>query len=100
MVFIALNTNIARQFVFIQQTWVNNPKFQGLYGSRDPIVGANHEDGHHEEDEKHKATAFEVVIPNDPVRLRITGVPRFVHMRGGGYFFVPSIRALRFLSHL
>ncbi|OLE96964.1 MAG: hypothetical protein AUG75_13860, partial [Cyanobacteria bacterium 13_1_20CM_4_61_6] len=28
----------------------------------------------------------------------IKGLPRFVHVRGGAYFFMPGIRALRFLS--
>jgi len=27
-------------------------------------------------------------------------VPRFVTVRGGGYFFLPGIRALRYLAHL
>ncbi|MCY1077084.1 Dyp-type peroxidase domain-containing protein [Archangium lansingense] len=30
----------------------------------------------------------------------ITGLPRFVHVRGGAYFFLPGIRALRFLASL
>ena len=37
--FICLNANIARQFEFVQHTWVNNPKFGGLYEETDPIIG-------------------------------------------------------------
>jgi len=34
------------------------------------------------------------------VRKRITGMKRFVEVRGGAYFFLPGLRALRFLSTL
>jgi hypothetical protein len=32
------------------------------------------------------------------VRRRITGVPRFVEVVGGAYFFTPGIRAIRYLA--
>jgi hypothetical protein len=31
------------------------------------------------------------------VALRLQPVPAFVTVRGGGYFFLPGVRALRFL---
>ncbi len=37
--FLCFNADIARQFEFIQQTWINNPKFGGLYADNDPIMG-------------------------------------------------------------
>ena len=37
--FICFNTHIGRQFEFIQHTWVNSPKFDGLYADDDPLVG-------------------------------------------------------------
>jgi Dyp-type peroxidase family len=86
--FICINANIRRQFEFIQQTWVNNRKFGGLYEERDPLIGEN--DG----------TASEFTIPGKPARHRLEGLPRFVEMRGGGYFFLPSVRALKFLASL
>jgi hypothetical protein len=30
----------------------------------------------------------------------VVGLPRFVHVRGGAYFFMPGIRAVRFLAAL
>lgn len=91
--FIAINANIQRQFEFIQHTWLNNPKFGGHYDSKDPIVGDN--------PELPPATGPGVMtIPRFPVSERIDGVTRFVEVRGGGYFFLPGIRALRFLSQL
>ena len=86
--FVCLNANIRRQFEFMQQTWANNPKFGGLYEERDPLIGDN--DG----------AASEFTIPGCPVRQRLEGLPRFVDVRGGEYFFLPSIRALRFFSNL
>jgi len=37
--FICLNSDIERQFEFVQQTWINNPVFAGLDGEVDPLVG-------------------------------------------------------------
>ncbi|HET7543072.1 MAG TPA: Dyp-type peroxidase, partial [Polyangiaceae bacterium] len=86
--FVCLNANIRRQFEFVQQTWLNNPKFGGLYQERDPLIGEADGD------------TSEFTIPGRPVRQRLEGLPRFVDVRGGEYFFLPSIRALRFLSNL
>lgn len=86
--FICLCGNISRQFEFIQHSWVNNPKFDGLYDEPDPLVGY-HPDG---------AASFS--IPMDPVRMRLRNLPQFVTTRGGAYFFMPGIRALRYLTTL
>lgn len=94
LMFVALNTNIGRQFEFIQQTWMNNPKFNGLYDSKDPIAGDNHDPEYPDDDPKD----YTAVVPGHPVRQRITGLPRFVHTRGGDYFFLPGIKALRYLG--
>jgi len=92
IVFIAINADIQRQFEFIQQTWVNSPKFEGLYNNPDPISGNN--EGTFQ---KRNGTG-EMILPGSPLRTRICGIPRFVQVRGGGYFFVPSMRALRYLA--
>lgn len=83
--FFCLNTNISNQFEFIQQTWVNNGRFNGLLDDRDPLIGSN--DG-----------PTTMTIPTPPLRRRVHGLPRFVTVRGGGYFFLPSLTALRFVS--
>ena len=82
--FICLNANISRQFEFIQQTWVNSPKFAGLYDDPDPLL----------------APSGSFSIPAAPVRRRLTGVPRFVTVRGGAYFMLPGLRAVRYLAGL
>lgn len=79
--FVCLQASIARGFEFIQQTWLSNPGFGGLQGEPDPIMGNS--DG---------TCCF--TIPADPVRVRLHRVPSVVTVRGGGYFFMPSLAAL------
>ena len=83
--FICLNADIERQFEFVQQTWINNPMFGGLNGEVDPLMGTQDGHGVH-------------TVPKDPLRTRIHGVPRFVHVKGGAYFFLPGMAALRYLA--
>ena len=83
LLFVALNTDIARQFEFIQQTWMLNPSFATLFDETDPLMGP-----------KGKFT-----VPSDPVRLR-PDVATFVQLAGGDYFFLPSLPALRYLAAL
>jgi Dyp-type peroxidase family len=82
--FICINADISRQFEFIQHTWVNNAKFGGLYSDADPIMGRHENQG-------------SFTVPGPPVRMRVTNLQRFVEVRGGAYFFLPGIRALRFI---
>jgi Dyp-type peroxidase family len=86
--FICLCANIARQFEFIQHTWINNPNFNALYDDADPIIGTHHPRG------------GTFTVQAQPVRKRITGLPRFVTVLGGAYFFIPGIRAIRYLASL
>jgi Dyp-type peroxidase family len=86
--FVCVNANISRQFEFIQQTWINNPKFDGLAEDRDPLLANPGKEG------------GTFTIPERPLRQRLTRMPRFVTLRGGGYFFLPSMRAVRFLAAL
>lgn len=86
LMFIAINANITRQFEFIQHSWLNDPRFNGLSGQADPIVGASNDN--------------QFAPSPNPVSAYRTGLPRFVTVAGGAYFFMPGIRALRFLSEL
>ena len=85
--FMCLGANIARQFEFLQQAWLLNPKFQGLCDDVDPVLGAHGSDG---------ATGFSV--PALPLRKRYQTMSRFVSMLGGAYLFLPSFAALRYLA--
>jgi Dyp-type peroxidase family len=84
--FMCLNADLARQYEFVQHTWVNNPTFNGLHEEPDPLVGAR----------TGKSSVF--TTPARPLRRRYAELPQFVHVRGGAYFFLPGIRALRVLA--
>ena len=43
---------------------------------------------------------FEFKIPKRPIRKKITGLPAFTTVRGGAYFFLPGLKALRYLVAL
>lgn len=90
--FICFNTDLGRQFEFVQHTWVNNPKFASMYRELDPLVG--------DHGERHRGSKGVFTIPAEPVRKRITGVSRYVNVQGGAYFFLPGIKALRVLADL
>jgi Dyp-type peroxidase family len=86
--FICLNANIARQFELVNDTWLNSPKFAGLYDDADPIVAPS---------SPHGGT---FTVQSNSVRERVTDVPRFVSVRGGAYFFLPGLTATRYLARL
>jgi Dyp-type peroxidase family len=86
LLFVVLNANLRRQFEFIQQTWLNNPKFGGLGEEDDPLVGAR------------PGGTTHFTVPQELLRERHHELPRFVWPRGGGYFFLPGLRALRYLA--
>ncbi|MCH8331564.1 MAG: peroxidase, partial [Bacteroidetes bacterium] len=90
--FLCFNSNIGRQFELMQQTWVINPKFAGLYDDPDPIIGHPGIMG------KGSTTTF--TEPSIPIRKKVKGIPRFVDIRGGAYFFMPGISGLRFFASL
>jgi Dyp-type peroxidase family len=92
LLFMAYNGRIAQQFKFTQQTWVNSSGFPtnpaGPHGI-DPVIGQN-----------------PVVVPTDQKLPKEWDNPAagtannvsfsgFVKMRGGEYFFSPSLGFLR-----
>lgn len=83
LLFMCLNTDIARQFEFVQQTWLLNPTFATLFGEVDPLLG-----------------------PAGPMTIRETKLRRtvnactYIQLAGGDYFFLPGMAALAYLSLL
>lgn len=85
MSFIALNADIAGQFEMIQHSWLNNNHFGGLYAGTDPLG--------------HFSCAGDVATIQDRPTNRHIDRPRpFVRVRGGAYFFLPGIEAVRALA--
>jgi deferrochelatase/peroxidase EfeB len=89
--FVCLNANIARQFEFLQNAWISSDSFNGLIGESDPLLGDR------EPAPGGRATNAFVANRNDAARRRIVGLPRFVTVTGGAYFFLPGLRALRYV---
>jgi deferrochelatase/peroxidase EfeB len=85
--FIFISAKAMATMEFLQQEWINNGNFMNLGNERDPNVGLQ-EDG---------AT---FTIPKEPVRRRIHGIQTFNVLRGGEYFFMPSLSALRWIADL
>jgi deferrochelatase/peroxidase EfeB len=92
--FICVNANIARQFEFVQNAWVMATKFDGLSGESDPLMG-----NRQPIPDCPITDAFSIPQESGLPR-RIHGLPQFVTVRGGGYFFLPSIRALWYIATL
>jgi Dyp-type peroxidase family len=82
-----LCASLVRQFEFAQNVWINDPNFHELGNERDPLIG--NQDG-----------TFDFTIPKRPIRRKVTGLPAFTTVKGGAYFFLPGIKALRHLAAL
>ena len=56
-----------------------------LLGNREPIPGC-------------PVTSDFNMTQEGGLRKRVSGLPQFVTVRGGAYFFLPSLRALRYFA--
>ena len=86
-IFLFISAKAMATIEFLQQEWINDGDFIGASGERDPIIGRQEE-----------GATF--TIPKEPVRRRIHGIETFNVLRGGEYFFMPSISALNWLANL
>ena len=92
--FFAINSNIQRQFEFIQAAWLMRTKFDGMTEESDPLLG-----------NRTAVTGCPFsntfsVPQSGGIRKRIMGLPQFINVRGGAYFFLPGMSALRYLGRL
>lgn len=93
IVILMVNSDINRQFEFVQQQWIN-------YGN-DFQAGSDKEIllGNHSTDEKFPSKAVIQVDPDsDESPYFLSKIPRLVETRGGEYFFIPSLTALRMIA--
>lgn len=92
--FKCFGASIVRQFEFVQSAWCNNPFFQGLQKEVDPIIGTPRG--------ARLGLGLDVInrftIQRAPYRRVLPDLPQFVTVRGGGYFFMPSLPALHFIA--
>jgi deferrochelatase/peroxidase EfeB len=88
VVFMCLQTSIARQFEFVQSQWLGDGNALRLGSDQDVIVGPQDQDG-----------PPKMTIPGSPPYL-LGPLSRVVKVRGGEYFFCPGINGLRHLAAL
>ena len=89
VIFIAVCASLSRQFEFILQQWINYGMDFNVGNDTCPLLG-DHQGG------------AKFVIQSDPASGRspfiMDELPQFVTSRGGEYFFLPSITALRMIA--
>ncbi|MFC5835676.1 Dyp-type peroxidase [Nonomuraea insulae] len=87
LLFMAFNSRLIDQFEFTQQTWANNPDFQvpGVTG-HDPVIGQG---------DRHLKVTFPKVWGKPELSVPQAQVGQTVTMKGGEYFFAPSLAYLR-----
>ena len=85
--FLFISAKAMATMEFLQQEWVDDGNFVRLGEERDPIIGLQND-----------GATF--TIPREPVRRRIHGIETFNVLRGGEYFFMPSLSALKWITDL
>ena len=83
--FIALGARAIDNVEFLQSEWVNSGNFVGLGKEKDPVISL-----------QDKGAYF--TVPGSPPR-RVQGIQSFNTLRGGEYFFMPSLSAIRWLGN-
>lgn len=89
ILFMALNASLARQFEFVQQQWISYGNDARIGNEKDLLLG------HHGLGDRYTIQGDR--SPANPP-LFCTGLPNFTELRGGEYFFIPSITALEMLG--
>lgn len=89
IVMMTVCSSLFRQFEFVQQQWINYGLDFNQGGDTCPVIGAHGE-------------GAKFVIPAPPGASHppfiLSGLPQFVETRGGAYFFLPSLTALRMIG--
>jgi Dyp-type peroxidase family len=85
VIFMALNASLSRQFEFVQQQWVQYGNDAHLGNDKDPLMGNHGGRGRF-------MVQGDLSTTNPP--FLCANLPDFVELRGGDYFFLPSITAL------
>jgi Dyp-type peroxidase family len=99
IILMIIGASIERQFEFVQQQWINYGNDFHLANDKDPILG-NHE---MTEDGRGKGRmTIETAKAKDEETQKppflCANLTPFVETRGGDYFFIPSLTALRMIG--
>ena len=86
LMFMCMNSDIERQFEFVQQSWINNSSFHGLMNEKDSVTTSG------------CPAANKYTIPTNQGAVTLNGMKSFVTTKGGSYFFMPGRQALMFFT--
>lgn len=81
LLFMSFQKSIVNQFEFIQKTWANSPSFPVANTGMDPIIGQG----------QPASNGRYAKVYNDKTTLTAVPFQQFVTLKGGEYFFAPSI---------
>jgi Dyp-type peroxidase family len=89
VIFMVLNASLSRQFEFVQQQWIQYGNDAHLGNDKDILLGQHGGHGR-----------FVVQGDSSPTNppFVCSNLPDFVELRGGDYFFLPSITALGMIA--
>ena len=91
VIMMMLNADIGRQYEFIQQQWVNCGNDFREGNDKEVLLG-NH-------NVQNPTRVIHGVDPRGDAPPRfVNNIPRLVETRGGDYFFVPSLTAMRLIA--
>ena len=79
--------NLRDQFEFLMKDWINDGDFAGLGQDRDPMTGNQPDSG----------GRFKIPGETKPHTI-LRNMKTFITTKGGAYFLLPSLTALRYLS--
>jgi deferrochelatase/peroxidase EfeB len=92
IIFLAICTGLFRQFEFVQQQWMQYGLDFNAGSDTCPIIG----------NEDKETGSHKLMVVTDPATGRppflCESIPQLVEPRGGDYFFIPSMTALRMIG--
>lgn len=93
LLFICFNADFELQFEFIQHGWANNNQMRHLTNDIDILIGVP-------DPNNPESPSRQFTIENNPVNEHYSGWDQYVTIKGGAYYFFPSITALNYLTTL
>lgn len=93
IVIMMVNADINRQFEFVQQQWINYGNDFKAGNDKEIILG-----NHSMDDNFPSKAVIEADPDSDQPPYILSKIPRLVVTRGGDYFFIPSMTALRMIA--
>ncbi len=86
--FLSFNADIAGQFETVQHSWINNRHSGAQYDEIDTASGQGEGDTRNH------------TIQQKPANIQLKNMADFVTVRGGGYFFMPGLEALKNIAQI